>query len=178
MCTTNEKCVTANGFNPDAGAKYQPGDLVRIGNDKRIYPVLKCFADYAELDAGEGSVYNISLGYLTKLSESSAVGAILSGLVNKTPPTPNSGLGLLTIEQQTNGMRVANYGHFVVPNEVKVITKPPIGIIPRKFHEENRISDLMCAIEKYLSDGRSIPEEWVDELNELLYNRIDRKVEA
>lgn len=178
MCTTDQKCGVANGFNPDTGAKYQPGDLVRIGNDKRVYRVVKCFVDYAELDAGEGSVYCIPLGYLNMISESSAVGAILGGLVNKTPQVPNSVIGLLTIEQQTNGIRTAKYDHLVVPGAVKSPSKPPIGVIPRKFHEENRITALTEAINRYLSDGRLLPEEWVDELNELLYNRIDRKVEA
>ena len=71
------KCEVANGFNPDAGAKFQPGDLVRIGNAKQVYSVVKCHADYAEVDAGEGSTYRIPIGYLNKVSVSSAFRVLL-----------------------------------------------------------------------------------------------------
>jgi hypothetical protein len=172
MCTTNQKCGVPNGFNPDAGAKFQPGDLVRIGNDKRAYPVLKCFPDYAELDAGEGSVYNISIGFLNKLSERSAVGYILNNATkfNKLISRHESGAVAL----------IQNIGSTLISDAKSgnVSSKPQLGVIPRKFHEENRITALTEAINRYLSDGKLLPEEWVDELNELLYNRIDRKVEA
>lgn len=154
MCTSNKSCGVANGFNPDAGAKFQPGDLVRIGNAKKVYSVVKCHADYAEVDAGEGSTYRIPIGYLNKVSVSSAFRVLL-------------GWGEWLPEGKLTG------GGGIV-----TIRKPPIGIIPRKFHEENRITALMETINRYLSDGRMIPEEWHNELNDLMYNRVERKVEA
>jgi hypothetical protein len=169
MCTSNKSCGIANGFNPDAGAKFQPGDLVRIGNAKQVYSVVKCHADYAEVDAGEGSTYRIPIGYLNKLSESSSVGVLLAGFtiptgtIKKTYPSWGEGL---TTEYLTGEGNLTTIG------------KPVIGLIPRKFHEENRITALMEAITRYLSDGRMIPEEWHDELNDLLYNRVERKQEA
>ena len=53
--------------------------------------------------------------------------------------------------------------------------KPPIGIIPRRFWEEQRIHGLMETISQYTSQGKLVKEEWVDELNDLLYSRTERE---
>ncbi|MDQ6481606.1 hypothetical protein [Dyadobacter sp. LHD-138] len=53
--------------------------------------------------------------------------------------------------------------------------RPPLGIMPRKIWEEQRISVLMETISQYLKSGKLVKEEWVYELNELLYSRTDRE---
>jgi len=45
--------------------------------------------------------------------------------------------------------------------------KPPIGIIPKWLHNEQRQQQLMAAIIRYADAGRTIPVEWVTEFNEL-----------
>ena len=51
------------------------------------------------------------------------------------------------------------------------IIKPPLGIMPKKLHREQRFIALYEAISRYLSVGNiEIPLEWVEEYNELLYS--------
>ncbi|NRS20617.1 hypothetical protein HP398_29800 [Brevibacillus sp. HB1.4B] len=45
--------------------------------------------------------------------------------------------------------------------------KPPIGIMPRKFWDEQRIQDLAAAMGRYIAANRPVPSEWVEEYNEL-----------
>jgi hypothetical protein len=45
--------------------------------------------------------------------------------------------------------------------------KPPIGVMPRKLHAENRMLDILLAITRYIKVGRQFPGEWIDELNDL-----------
>lgn len=45
--------------------------------------------------------------------------------------------------------------------------KPPIGIIPKKLWQEQRLSELAAAIIRYLDAGKFPPEEWLDEFDEL-----------
>lgn len=45
--------------------------------------------------------------------------------------------------------------------------KPPIGIMPRKFWDEQRLQNLSAAINRYLCAGRLVPTEWINEYNEL-----------
>lgn len=61
---------------------------------------------------------------------------------------------------------------------VRLREKPPLGIPPRKLHEETRIRTLIAAIDGYLTEGLNIPEAWRDELNDLLYSRSEPEVEA
>lgn len=50
--------------------------------------------------------------------------------------------------------------------------KPPLGIIPKKFHEENtkikRFNDICGAITRYYNGGFKINIEWIIEYNELI----------
>jgi hypothetical protein len=46
--------------------------------------------------------------------------------------------------------------------------KPPLGIMPRKIHQEIRRNDLIAAIERYRQVGKNIPPEWYDELSDIL----------
>lgn len=47
-------------------------------------------------------------------------------------------------------------------------TAPPIGLIPKFIHDENRLKDVIDAIERYCNAKLQIPYEWVEEYNELL----------
>lgn len=46
--------------------------------------------------------------------------------------------------------------------------KPPIGVLPRVFHDEKRLHDLAHTIHRRLQDTTSIPPEWIEEYNELV----------
>jgi len=45
--------------------------------------------------------------------------------------------------------------------------KPPLGLKPRRVNDFHRREDVKAAIARYEEDGRRVPSEWVDELNEL-----------
>jgi len=49
-----------------------------------------------------------------------------------------------------------------------LMKKPPIGLMPRKLHLEQRLSDLCAAISRYFSSGKKIPVEWLNELNDII----------
>lgn len=51
------------------------------------------------------------------------------------------------------------------------IEKPPLGLMPRKIHDERRLHDVANAINRYIAHGYEIPTEWVEEYNGLV-NRI------
>ena len=56
--------------------------------------------------------------------------------------------------------------------ETQGVTKPPLGLMPKKFHNEqvkaNRLNEVCQAIARYYNIGRKIPIEWVEEYNELV----------
>ena len=56
--------------------------------------------------------------------------------------------------------------------DVSGSAKPPLGLIPKKFHDEKvkleRFKDVCGAITRYYSDGRKIDIEWILEYNELI----------
>lgn len=45
--------------------------------------------------------------------------------------------------------------------------KPPLGIMPRSYWDGRRQHDITDAIKRYLQVGKKIPEEWIEEYNEL-----------
>jgi hypothetical protein len=45
--------------------------------------------------------------------------------------------------------------------------KPPIGIMPKYLHQEQRRRELKEAIERYLDAGLVVNEDWIKEYNEL-----------
>ena len=51
--------------------------------------------------------------------------------------------------------------------------KPPIGLQPRKLHEEQRIADISAAIIRYVAKGNLVPLEWLDELYDLVGKQRD-----
>ena len=48
------------------------------------------------------------------------------------------------------------------------ISKPPIGIMPKRFHDGQRLQDLANAINRRLCEPYEIPLEWVTEYNQLV----------
>lgn len=46
--------------------------------------------------------------------------------------------------------------------------KPPLGLTPKRFHEEARLLELLRAMERYLEAGFDVPTEWVGEFHSLL----------
>ena len=49
-----------------------------------------------------------------------------------------------------------------------VNTKPPLGLTPRWVLDIQRTREILAAMDRYVEAGRFIPEEWTDELNELI----------
>lgn len=45
--------------------------------------------------------------------------------------------------------------------------RPPLGLRPRWIVQALRIREILEAIDRYVSAGKPIPEDWSDELNEL-----------
>ena len=52
-------------------------------------------------------------------------------------------------------------------------SRPPLGITPRKFHEEYRISEILSAVVRYMNAKYKIPIEWIQEYNDLVKNVKD-----
>lgn len=46
--------------------------------------------------------------------------------------------------------------------------KPPLGIKPRMFVLENRLREIDGAMIRYIKASMSIPEEWLEERNEII----------
>lgn len=51
---------------------------------------------------------------------------------------------------------------------VRPIEKPSIGLKPKKYHDDERHSEILGAINRYLIANKQIPIEWIEEYNELL----------
>lgn len=45
--------------------------------------------------------------------------------------------------------------------------KPPIGLMPHKFWVEERIQNILDAIDRYIQADMKIPIEWIEEYNKL-----------
>ena len=50
-------------------------------------------------------------------------------------------------------------------------TKPPLGLKPRKIHDQDRMNELICAIERYSEASMPVPKEWTDELKDIVNQR-------
>jgi len=46
-------------------------------------------------------------------------------------------------------------------------SKPPLGIMPRRIHVENRIDNLQLAMKRYDEFDWNVPMEWLSELSDL-----------
>jgi len=45
--------------------------------------------------------------------------------------------------------------------------KPPLGLTPRFIRDEQRLNEILAAIERYAAEKTPIPLEWVEEYNEI-----------
>jgi phage gp29-like protein len=54
--------------------------------------------------------------------------------------------------------------------------KPPLGVIPIYIWDSKRKEELAAAIDRYLNAGERIPEEWVEEYNEIVENSTEEVV--
>ena len=52
--------------------------------------------------------------------------------------------------------------------------KPPIGLMPKKYHDQQRAKSIAEAIDRYIAAKMNIPKEWVTELNEILEHMLTR----
>jgi len=48
------------------------------------------------------------------------------------------------------------------------MSKPPIGLKPKKYHSLERLNEVRSAIVRYYDDELLIPVEWIEEYNELI----------
>jgi len=56
------------------------------------------------------------------------------------------------------------------------MSKPPIGLKPKKYHSLKRLNEVRSAIVRYYDDELPIPVEWIEEYNELInQNKEDEK---
>ena len=46
--------------------------------------------------------------------------------------------------------------------------KPPLGLIPRYIHREQRVDDIKSAILRFMERNYPIPKKWIKEYNELI----------
>ncbi len=53
--------------------------------------------------------------------------------------------------------------------------KPPLGIMPRLFWDEQRRDELWSAIHRYISNGLEFPKEWKEEYVELVVKTLSAK---
>ena len=54
------------------------------------------------------------------------------------------------------------------------VTKPPLGVMPRKMWNSQRQKDLSDAMVRYLEAGMKIPVEWVEEYNEISDSEVKK----
>ena len=60
-------------------------------------------------------------------------------------------------------------GRNVLKEQAKTkMSKPPIGLKPKKYHSLERLNEVRSAIVRYYDDELPIPVEWIEEYNELL----------
>lgn len=54
----------------------------------------------------------------------------------------------------------------------KTLTRPPIGVKPRRINDLERIRNLFGAVERYMEASTNIPDEWLDEIYDILFNYV------
>lgn len=46
-------------------------------------------------------------------------------------------------------------------------SEPPLGLLPRRLWIEQRVTDILQAIDRFSKDTKPVPIEWINELKEL-----------
>ena len=47
-----------------------------------------------------------------------------------------------------------------------MIKRPPLGIVPRYIHDEQRAREIISGILRFMDAGWPVPREWLEELFE------------
>lgn len=54
-----------------------------------------------------------------------------------------------------------------MPEGMAELETPPLGIMPKRLHDEMRMNGLRMAIQRYLAAQKPVPTEWISEWNVL-----------
>ena len=54
----------------------------------------------------------------------------------------------------------------------RTLARPPIGVKPRRINDMERISELFGAVERYMEASTKFPNEWLDEIYDILFNYV------
>lgn len=57
----------------------------------------------------------------------------------------------------------------LIASKFGCLLKPPIGLVPKYIRQEQRISEIFEAIVRYFEARKRIPDEWIEEYHELIY---------
>lgn len=84
------------------------------------------------------------------------------------------------LSDKVSGFKIWNsidgWVKIVVPPEPKNdVEKPPLGLKPLFIHNEHRLNEIMEAIKNYSNANKSIPKEWVNELENLQLTLLQTK---
>ena len=75
-----------------------------------------------------------------------------------------------------NWEKSENLDEYPDTNEGVKTGAPPIGIKPRRIHDLQRLTELFAAVLRYMEAEKKVPEEWVDEIRDLI-SVYDREIE-
>ena len=83
---------------------------------------------------------------------------------------------LLQSRKITHWKLIADHYMDYIPNErtplgkipEELMQKPPLELMPKKLHNEQRYSAVERAISNYYFSGLTVPAEWINEFNDLL----------
>lgn len=50
---------------------------------------------------------------------------------------------------------------------------PPIGLIPKFVRDQERAREILAAMDRYIDAGKKIPRAWVEELTQLVVERLE-----
>lgn len=53
---------------------------------------------------------------------------------------------------------------------------PPLGIMPRKLWDEQRMTDICDAIDRFMDAGEPVPNEWYSELMDLVKRNWNHRI--
>lgn len=56
-----------------------------------------------------------------------------------------------------------------------IFKKPPLGITPRFILDEERRNEIIDAMNRYVDRNKRIPQEWLDQLNEIS-ERLEERI--
>jgi hypothetical protein len=74
---------------------------------------------------------------------------------------------LMEVAIDTKGKKYHFTPWDILKYPIKPAAKPPLGLKPKRFHDESRFLEVSGAIDRYFQNNRPIPVEWVEEYNYL-----------